>query len=74
MSSSDGTNKAGGRGRPAASGSTAKPSSLRWLGGWVLLPGLLLGLLFLAGMHVGARHPELWFVRGFVWLFSLVFG
>jgi hypothetical protein len=35
-----------------------KPSKLRWLLGWIVLPGSLLAALFLTGVHLGARNPE----------------
>ena len=37
---------------------TRKPSKLRWLLGWIVLPGSLLGALFLTGVHLGARNPD----------------
>jgi hypothetical protein len=44
-----------------------KPSKLRWLLGWVLIPGSIIALLFLAGVHVGARHPGMWLSRLTLW-------
>ena len=39
---------------------TAKPTNkLRWLLGWIVLPGSLIAALFLTGVHVGARHPDM---------------
>lgn len=43
---------------------------LRWILGWVVVPGLLLGSIFAAGLHVGAHYPEMWLSRFFVWLFG----
>ena len=47
-----------------------KGGKLRWIFGWIILPGTLLSSLFLAGVHVGARHPDMWLSRLFVWLFG----
>jgi hypothetical protein len=43
---------------------------LRWLLGWVLIPGSLLAALFLSGVHVGARNPDMWLSRFVTWLFG----
>jgi hypothetical protein len=69
-----------GPSRPAATASsdtepTAKRggkrgSKLGWLLGWVVIPLLLLGSLFLAGVHVGARHPQMWLSRTTLWMFD----
>lgn len=50
--------------------SSKRPSKLRWLLGWVIVPLSLLGLLFLAGIHVGARHPQMWLSRATLWMFD----
>jgi hypothetical protein len=42
----------------------------RWLLGWVVVPGALLGALFLAGVHVGANHPDMWLSRLIAWIGS----
>jgi hypothetical protein len=34
------------------------PGKLRWVLGWIVLPGSLLAALFLSGVHVGARRPD----------------
>jgi hypothetical protein len=47
-----------------------RASKLRWLFGWVIVPLLLLGALFLAGVHVGARHPQMWLSRATLWMFD----
>lgn len=40
--------------------SDSKPTNkLRWLLGWIVLPGSLIAALFLTGVHVGARHPDM---------------
>jgi hypothetical protein len=36
--------------------------------GWVLVPALVMGALFAAGVHVGARHPDMLLTRGVLWL------
>jgi hypothetical protein len=45
-------------------------SKLRWLLGWVIVPLLLLGALFLAGVHVGARYPQMGLSRATLWMFD----
>jgi hypothetical protein len=40
------------------SGQGRQPSKLRWLLGWIVLPGALISALFLTGVHFGARNPE----------------
>ncbi|NVB38432.1 hypothetical protein G6O69_11370 [Pseudenhygromyxa sp. WMMC2535] len=47
----------------------AREGKLRWLLGWVVIPGSILLALFLAGVHVGARDPEMWLSRLMLWLF-----
>lgn len=44
---------------------------LGWLVGWVLVPGLILGVLFGGGMLVGAHFPESWLSRLIVWVVEL---
>ncbi|KIG13761.1 hypothetical protein DB30_07607 [Enhygromyxa salina] len=52
-----------------ASDASGKSSSkLGWLLGWVLVPGMLVGALFLAGLHVGARHPQMGLSRAVLWV------
>jgi hypothetical protein len=53
---------------PTAKRSSKRPSKLRWLLGWVLVPLLLLTALFLVGVHVGARHPQMWLSRTTLWM------
>lgn len=52
--------------KPAKSG---RESWLRWVLGWIVLPASIIAALFLVGVHVGARHPDmLWsrlLLRGF---------
>jgi hypothetical protein len=40
----------------------------RLLLGWVLVPALIIGALFAAGVHVGARHPDMLLTRAVLWL------
>lgn len=58
------------RPEPASEGAKAKPSRLRWLIGWVVVPLGLIAALFLAGVHVGARHPQMWMSRAVMWVFD----
>lgn len=44
-----------------------KRSKLGWVLGWVVIPGSLIALLFLGGVHVGARHPGMWLSRLTLW-------
>jgi hypothetical protein len=53
---------------PTAKRSRKRSGKLRWLLGWVVTPLLLLGALFLAGVHVGARYPEMWLSRTTLWM------
>jgi hypothetical protein len=59
-----------GKKDPEDDGEKKKGGKLRWFFGWIVLPGTLLGSIFLAGVHVGARHPDMVLSRLFVWLFS----
>jgi hypothetical protein len=43
---------------------------LGWFVGWVLLPGSVIAAIVGAGVHVGARWPEMWFSRLVLWLFG----
>ena len=45
-----------------------KPGKIAWIIGWILVPGLVIGGLFLAGVHVGARHPDMFLTRGVLWM------
>lgn len=48
--------------------------ALRWTVGWLLLPGLLLALLFVWGMHWGARNPDSSWVGMTRWVAQTVFS
>lgn len=45
-------------------------SKLRWILGWIGVPGLLIAGLLLAGVHVGARHPQMGLTRAVLWVMS----
>ncbi len=44
----------------------------RWFVGWVLVPGLVAGAIFAAGLHLGASGPERWYTRAAVWIAGLL--
>lgn len=48
--------------------------ALRWVFGWIALPGSLLLFLFAFGMHYGARHPDSGWVQGVRWVATKVFS
>jgi hypothetical protein len=56
--------------KPDEDETASPPSRVRWLVGWVLIPGAIVSSLFLAGVHVGARHPDMWLSRAMLWLFG----
>ncbi len=47
-----------------------KRDKIRWVLGWIVIPGSILGALFLFGVHVGARNPQMWLSKLAVWLFG----
>jgi hypothetical protein len=47
-----------------------RSSKLRLLLGWVIVPLSLLAVLFLAGVHVGARHPQSGLSSAILWVFD----
>jgi hypothetical protein len=49
---------------------SSKPNRVRWLIGWVAIPALIVLALFLTGVHVGARHPDMALSRAMLWLFG----
>jgi hypothetical protein len=53
---------------PASEDVEATPGRHRGLIGWVAVPTVIVLTLFLAGVHVGARNPDLWLSRLMVWL------
>jgi hypothetical protein len=55
-------------------GEPTRRSKLRWVLGWIVLPGTLLAALFFAGVHVGARHPEMGLSRLLLWMFGAEAG
>lgn len=50
--------------------SSRREGKLRWVLGWIVLPGTIISALFLTGVHVGARHPDMGLSR----LLLKVFG
>jgi len=49
--------------------STGKSANkLRWIVGWLLIPGLVIAGLFSCGVHVGARHPDMFLTRAVLWM------
>jgi hypothetical protein len=49
----------------------APRSRVGWLIGWVLVPGLIIGVLVGGGMLVGAHFSESWLARMIVWVVEL---
>lgn len=59
---------------PAAVAPAEAPSSggiVRWIAGWILAPGAVVGAIFGAGVFVGAHHPEGTLTRAIVWVVRL---
>ncbi|PRQ04107.1 hypothetical protein ENSA5_10660 [Enhygromyxa salina] len=52
---------------PSTEAAGKRPGKLRWLLGWIGIPGTIVALLFLAGVHVGARHPDMFLSRATLW-------
>lgn len=42
-----------------------------WALGWVLAPGLIIGMIFGGGALVGAHFHDSWFVEAIVWVVGL---
>jgi hypothetical protein len=55
---------------PAAEEADESSSRVGWLLGWVVAPGLILGVIFLGGVYVGANSEESWMTRAVMWLFG----
>lgn len=49
----------------------ARPSRVRWLVGWVLVPGTIIGVIFGGGALVGAHFHDSWLARAIVWIVEL---
>jgi hypothetical protein len=49
----------------------APRSRLSWVAGWVLAPGVIIGVLFGGGALVGAHFSESWLARLIVWVVEL---
>ena len=54
----------------ASSGAPARTNKIAWVIGWIGVPSLVVGTLFLAGVHVGARHPDMILSRAVLWASS----
>lgn len=46
-------------------------SRVKWLVGWVLVPGTILGVIFGGGALVGAHLHDSWLARAIVWIVAL---
>ena len=58
--------------RDDAEGEEGKsPGPLRWVLGWIVLPGSVVGAIFGAGALVGAHFHDSWFTRAIVWVGEL---
>ena len=57
-------------GKPDGSPSGKSSNKLAWVLGWIVVPGLIVAALFLAGVHVGARHPQIGLSRAVLWAMS----
>ena len=44
---------------------------LRWVLGWVVAPGVVLGGIFGGGVFVGANHPDAGVVKAVLWVVGL---
>lgn len=49
----------------------APRSRLRWVVGWVLVPGAIIGVLFGSGVLLGAHFHDSWVTRAIVWIVEL---
>ena len=47
-----------------------KEGRLRWIVGWVGVPGTVITSIFVAGVHVGANYPDMWLSRLIAWIAS----
>ena len=59
--------------REAAPAVPARRSPVGWILGWVMVPALVLGGIFGAGVCVGANLHESWVARSVMW-FAGLFG
>lgn len=57
--------------QPPAEEGERRPSTLGWVIGWIMVPGLVLATIVGSGAYVGANHPESWVTRGVVWVAGL---
>ncbi len=54
-----------------ADGEDKPTSRLSWVGGWVLVPGTVIGVIFGGGALVGAHFHDSWFTRAIGWVVEL---
>ena len=52
-------------------GETKPEGRVKWVLGWVVLPGTVIGLIFGGGALVGAHFHESWFTRAIVWVIEV---
>ena len=57
--------------KPADAVGQEKTSFLRWLVGWVLIPGFVIAVIVATGAYVGANHPNSWITRAVMWTINL---
>lgn len=63
---------AAGKPDPKAPAEPEAPRSrLRWVVGWVLVPGAIIGVLFGSGVLLGAHFHDSWVTRAIVWIVEL---
>lgn len=56
---------------PAEGEAERRQSWLSWAVGWVLVPGVIIGLIFGGGVLVGVHFHDSWLARLVVWLVDL---
>jgi hypothetical protein len=57
--------------QPAPVEAEAPTSRLAWVLGWVVVPLLFFGGIFLGGVYLGANHPDGWITRAVLWFTGL---
>jgi hypothetical protein len=57
--------------REAESEEAPKTGPVRWILGWIVLPGTVIGAIFGGGAMVGAHFHDSWFTRAIVWVVDL---
>ena len=53
-------------------GEPKREGKLRWVLGWVVLPGTVIGGIFGGGVVVGAHFHDSWFTSAIVWLAEIL--